>query len=462
VRLRASEWTKQETTVTKELWKASTEALLDLLKSLGAYRAWLVRDSDSGRLKASHPALQPLADTVAADTRDYREHDACFFEVGAESNYLLGAFIHRTCRGQAAGGVRFWSYDSVRDYIRDGLRLARGMGQKNALAGLWWGGGKGVIARRPGQDHRDPDLRRAVYQDYGRFMSGLCGCYVTAEDAGTTPPDMAHVFSKTRHTSCIPPAYGGSGNPSVLTGTGVVVAMEAALEHLGMGTLEGKAIAMQGLGNVSYYMIGDLLNRGVASVVGTDIDLAAVQRVKDSFPLVDARVVAPGDVSVFEQHCDVFAPNAVGATINSTTIPVLNARIVCGAANNQLEDASRDAALLRERGILYVPDFLANRMGIVNCANEQYGVFVGDSAVTAHLQRDTPYGIFRRCHEVCERAERSGNTTAAEAELLADELSLELHPIWGNRAREIVDYLVTNDWAAGQPLANDAAAGQTP
>jgi glutamate dehydrogenase/leucine dehydrogenase len=446
----------QENTVTTELWKASPEILLDSLKSLGVSRAYLVRDTESGKLIASHPSLQPLADVVESDTRDYRAHEACFFEIGARSDHLLGAFIHRTQRGQAAGGVRFWSYDTVADYIRDGLRLSRGMGQKNALAGLWWGGGKGVVARRSGMDHRDPDVRQGVYEDYGSFMSGLCGCYVTAEDAGTTPPDMAHVFAKTRHTSCIPPACGGSGNPSVLTATGVVVAMEAALEHLGRGSLEGKRIAMQGLGNVSYYMIGDLLDRGVASIVGTDIDLTPVQAVKDSYPSVDARVVAPDDLSVFEQQCDVFAPNAVGATVNAITIPMLAASVVCGAANNQLEDSSRDASLLRDRNILYVPDFLANRMGIVNCANEQYGVFAGDSAVVAHLDRATPHGVFRRALEVFERAERSGKTTAEEAEALADELSLEPHPIWGNRAREIVDHLVASNWADGAPL-NDPA-----
>jgi glutamate dehydrogenase/leucine dehydrogenase len=140
-------------------------------------------------------------------------------------------------------------------------------------------------------------------------------------------------------------------------------------------------------------------------------------------------------------------PNAVGAGLNPTTIPLIQSKIICGAANNQLEDPRRDARPIEERGILYVPDFLANRMGIVNCANEQYGRFEGDPAITGHLERDTPTGIFRRCLEVIERAGRSGRTTAEEAEALADELSRELHPIWGHRGQRIIDHLVSSGWA---------------
>jgi leucine dehydrogenase len=428
----------------------STDEMIARLRAEGLSRAYLVRQGDD--LVASHPVLQGLARFVHSDEPDYRGHEACFFEIGSESGHLLGAFIHRTRRGQAAGGVRYWSYDSVADYVRDGLRLSRGMGQKNALAGLWWGGGKGVIARRSGVDHRDTGIRTGVYRDYGRFMSGLCGCYVTAEDAGTTPEDMARIFQFTRHTTCIPPACGGSGNPSVLTARGVVVAMEAALDRLGLGTLSGKTIALEGLGNVSRFMIGDLLARDVARIVGVDIDLDAVQSVSDSFPSVDARVVSAGDSSIFGQPCDVLAPNAVGASLNPKTIPAIKARVVCGAANNQLQSSPRDARLLQERGILYVPDFLANRMGIVNCANEQYGVYGSDSAIAAHLERDTPHGVYRRCMEVFDRADASGRTTAEEAEALADELSEEPHPIWGDRAREIIDHLVGTGWADDVPV----------
>ncbi|MEO1366897.1 MAG: Glu/Leu/Phe/Val dehydrogenase dimerization domain-containing protein, partial [Acidobacteriota bacterium] len=353
----------------------------------------------------------------------------------------------------SAGGLLFWSYDSVEDLVRDGLRLSRGMGHKNALAGLWWGGGKGIIARRRDVDHRDPEVRRAVYADYGRFVSSLRGLYITAEDVGTTPADVARLFTTTRHVTCVPPAVGGSGNPSPLTARGVVVAMEAALHHLGRGELAGKTVAVQGLGNVSSFMVGELLDRGVARVIGTDLDGEVVESVRDRFAAradrLDLRRTEASDLSILAAACDVLAPNAVGGMLNPRTIPGIQAPLVCGAANNQLEDPERDAAALAGRGILYVPDFLANRMGIVNCANEQYGVFEGDPAIEAHLARETPHGVFRRTLEVIERASQTGRTPADEAVRLADELMEELHPIWGHRGLQIIRRLVDEDWHRG-------------
>ncbi len=432
-----------------DLWRAPPEQLIETLRAAEVRRAYLVTDPDSGELQASHPALEPLRAAVAADRRDYRGHEGCFFEIGQESGHLLSACVHQTRRGQAAGGVRFWSYDTVEAMVRDGLRLSRGMGHKCALAGLWWGGGKGVVARLAGSDHRDPDLREQVFRDYGRFISGLQGCYVTAEDVGTNTDDMAWIFSQTRFTTCIPREMGGSGNPSVLTATGVVTAMEAALDHLGLGSLDGKTVAMQGLGNVAIYMIGDLLERKVKRVIGADLDEIAVKRVRERFtgaPL-ELRVVKPGNMAVLSEECDVLAPNAVGAILNPRTIPGLRAKVICGGANNQLEDAERDSRALHERGILYVPDFLANRMGIVNCANEQYGILAEDPAILRHLRRDEPEGIFQRAKEVFGRAQRSGRTTALEAEELADELARQPHPLWGHRGQAIIRHLVASGWA---------------
>jgi glutamate dehydrogenase/leucine dehydrogenase len=430
------------------LWKLSPTALIEALQANQQKRAFVVTHPRTGELQASHPWLHSVVEALLKDTRDYQQHQGLFFEIGSQSNHLLGAFIHRTLRGQAAGGVRLWNYDTLEEYIRDGLRLSRGMGQKCALAGLWWGGGKGVIARQPGQDYRDPQLRQAIYQDYGRFMSSLSGCYVTAEDAGTTPEDMALVFSTTRHTTCIPPQFGGSGNPSILTATGVVVAMEAALEYLGQGTLEGKTVVMQGVGNVSFYMIGDLLKRRVTKIIGADLNPLALDKAKKQYPAapLELRLLERGDNSILREAGDVLAPNALGGILNAQTIPAIQARVVCGAANNQLEDPQRDAKQFG-KDTLYVPDFLANRMGIVNCANEQYGVIDQDPFITAHLERTTPTGIYRRCLEVFQRAKHSGRTPVEEAELLANELSLELHPIWGNRGQFIIDFLVQSGWA---------------
>ena len=434
------------------LWNASPDQFIDSLKDAGLRRAYLVTDAETGQLRGSHEALSSLVEAVSGDSRDYHAHEGVFFEVGEESGHLLSAAVHKTRRGQAAGGVRFWTYPTMEAFVRDGLRLARGMGHKCALAGLWWGGGKGVVARRGGADHRDPELRAAVYRDYGRFMTGLRGCYVTAEDVGTTTDDMALIFSRTRHTTCIPDSLGGSGNPSGPTAAGVVVAMEAALQHLGLGTLEGKTVAMQGLGNVSTFMVQELLDRQVDAIIGAEIDEHAVARIKDRFAgtCLQARLVQPGDDAILAEPCDVLAPNAVGAVINPGTIPGLRAKVICGAANNQLEESDRDSTALRDAGVLYVPDFLANRMGIVNCANEQYGYLGGDDpAIAAHLQRETPTGVFQRTLEVLGRAEASGQTTAQEAVALADDLMEEQHPLWPHRGQVIINELVRRGWDRG-------------
>jgi glutamate dehydrogenase/leucine dehydrogenase len=435
-------------------WTQSPEALRLAMLEAGIHRAWIVTPPGTREVKASHPLFEPIAAAVQADHRDYHGHQGVFFEIGAASGHLLSAAVHKTVRGLAAGGVRFWIYDDVEGFVRDGLRLARGMGHKNALAGLWWGGGKGVVARRADVDHTDPTLRRALYHDYGRFMTGIRGCYITAEDAGTTTEDMAEVFATTRHTTCIPEHLGGSGNPSRLTATGVVVGMEAALSFRGMGDLKGKTVAMQGLGNVSRFMIRDLVERGVGRIVGTDVDAAAIELTRAMNPdaPLEARVVPIGDASALAEPADIVAPNAVGGVLNADTIPTIQAPIVCGAANNQLEDHDRDGPALSERNVLYAPDFLVNRMGIVNCANECYGSFEGDPAILSHLDHETEHGIYQRSLQVYRRAHLSGRTPAEEAMVLADQLSEVPHPIWGNRGQLIIDSLVRTGWAEQAPL----------
>ncbi len=250
----------------------SPEQFMAKRETLGQRRAYFVFRPERGSLEPSHPERQDLAQAIQDDHRDYHRHEAMFFEVGPQSGALLGVFIHKTVRGQAAGGVRLWPYRSMRDDVRDGLRLGRRMGRKNALAGLWWGGGKGVIARPSEDQHKNRAYRNTLYREYGAFITSLRGCYVTAEDAGTTAPDMAEIFRTTRFVICVPTEVGGSGNPSFATAKGVVCAMEGALDALSMGTLEGKRIAVQGAGNVGgAAMIQELLNRNVASVVATDI-----------------------------------------------------------------------------------------------------------------------------------------------------------------------------------------------
>jgi leucine dehydrogenase len=431
------------------MWNAPPEELVALLEHEGLRRGYLVTLPGEDRMIPSHPVLAPLAQAISADARDYHGHEGVFFELGEATGGLLTAFLHRTMRGQGAGGVRLARYETVEALVRDGLRLSRGMGHKNALAGLWWGGGKGVIARDPGRDDTDRRRRDALYRDYGRFVSGLRGAYVTAEDAGTEPADMVAVHSTTRFTTCVPEDLGGSGNPSRLTAAGVAVAMEAALRYLGRGDLSGKTVAIQGLGHVGRFLVGELTARGARRIIGADVRPEHVGRARREHPdsPLEARIVAPDDTAILAEEADIVSPNALGACLNRRTIAELRAPIVCGGANNQLEDPEADSRRLHDRGVLYVPDFLANRMGIVNCSNEQYGRLESDPAILAHLDHRAPHGIYQRSLEIFARARASGRPTALEAEALAEELSLQPHPLWPHRAQAIILELVRSGWA---------------
>lgn len=433
------------------------QAFVEELRTLGLRRAAFVDGAllrgatgdTAGVLESSSPKLDGLAQSLMANTRDYQRHQAVFLEVGEETGALCGAFLHRTRRGQAVGGVRLWSYDTVGSFMDDGLRLSLGMGRKNALAGLWWGGGKGVIARPAGQQHTDPAFRAKLFHDYGRFITSLRGAYVTAEDVGTTPEDMGSIYEATRFVACAPERVGGSGNPSPATARGVVSAMEAALDHLGLGGLEGKVVAMQGVGNVGSNMLALLLERGVARVVAAEVSEELVRSLTHRYPTerVQVRAVSPADREVLAEPCDILAPNALGGILNPDSIARLRTKIVCGAANNQLLDADRDAALLEQRGIVYVPDFLANRMGIVNCANEQYGSLEDDPAITRHFDRGWQGSVYRVTLAVLERAAASRVTSAGAANALADELAGEPHPIFPDRGAAIIRGLMAQGWA---------------
>ncbi len=425
----------------------SPQAFADALKQLGTRRASFVL-AESGDVQPSHPALAPIAQAVVQNKRDFDGHEGVFLELGKDTGALLGAFIHKTHRGQGAGGVRHWPYETMTGLLEDGLRLARGMGRKSALAGLWWGGGKGIIARQTDAELDDPAYRLSLYQDYGRFITSLRGLYVTAEDVGTTPSDMAAIYQSTRFVTCVPESIGGSGNPSGATARGVVCAMEAALEFLGMGSVEGKHIAIQGAGNVASFMIGELLEKGARRLTVTDISERALERLADRF--ADARLVArrsePGDASILATECDVLAPCALGGALYPETIQTLRCQLVCGAANNQLLDEAHDAALLAERNITYVPDFVANRMGIVQCANEQYGCIPNDPAIMRHFDSEWDSSIQNVTQRVLSRAKETGLPATEAANNLADELGRERHPLWPGRGQDIIKALVAEQW----------------
>lgn len=433
-----------------DLRTLSPVELCDLLTHEGIRRCFLVWDREVDQMKASHPLLEPLARLLEEDRRDFDRHEGVFLQVTPDTGVLQGVFLHRTCRGQGAGGVRFWRYDTVEGFLRDGLRLSRGMTHKNALAGLWWGGGKGVIASGTGRS-ADPAARRRIYEEYGEMLTSLQGAYVTAEDVGTSVADMAAVFSHTRFVTCIPPSVGGSGNPSVPTTRGVVRGMKAALAHLGKGSLAGKKVAIQGLGNVGEALVGFLREKGVTRVVASELNPARREELLQKFPAtesfeLDVRVVGRGDNSILTEPADILAPCATGGVLGPDTIPGIRAGIVCGAANNQLEDPERDDLLLAERGILYMPDFLVNRMGIVHCADEQYGYVGGESHFEAHLGDQWENSIYNLSLQVLDEARRTGATPARVALGLAERRSFDLHPIWGHRGAEIIQSLVKNGW----------------
>ena len=421
---------------------------ISFLKKENIQKFFFTYDDKNKKLKASHIQLQSIADYFNDEGRDFIMHEGWFCKISEEFDMLLGAFIHRTNRGQAAGGVRYWNYDTIEEYFRDGLRLGAGMTFKNALAGLWWGGGKGVIAHNPEFDKMNPQIRKKIYREYGLFMSTLNGCYVTAEDVGTSVEDMANVFSGTRFTTCIPQKFGGSGNPSTPTAKGIISGMEAALEFLEIGTLEGKTVAIQGLGHVGEPLIKFLFDKNVKKILGTDINPDHVNLVKSKFTgkNLECRIVNKNDLSIYSEECDIFSPNATGAILNPKTILMIKAKIVCGAANNQLEDMHRDGILLHDKGITYVPDFLTNRMGIVTCANEQYGYINNDPLIENHFSREWVHSIFNVAKRVLQESKEKNIPTAEIALKMADNLSRENHPIFGHRGKEIISSLVEDKW----------------
>lgn len=270
--------------------------------------------------------------------------------------------IHDTTLGPALGGTRMWNYRSEEEAIRDVLRLARGMTYKNAAAGLNIGGGKTVIIG-DSRTEKSEELFRAL----GRFVQGLGGRYITAEDVGTNVQDMDWVRLETQFVTGVSSSYGSSGDPSPMTARGVWRGMKAAAKEVyGTANLSGKTIAVQGLGHVGRYLAQLLVKEG-AKLIVTDVNSEAVQQVVDE---TGARAVKPEDI--YSVECDIYAPCALGAVINDSTIPQLKCHIVAGAANNVLAE-EKHGDRLHELGILYAPDYVINAGGVINVADELEG-----------------------------------------------------------------------------------------
>lgn len=270
--------------------------------------------------------------------------------------------IHDTSLGPALGGTRMWAYTSDEEAITDALRLSRGMTYKAAVSGVNLGGGKAVIVG----DSRTMKTE-ALFRAYGRMVESLRGRYITAEDVGTSVRDMEWIRMETRFVTGVGGA-GGSGDPSPVTALGVYSGMKAAANHTwGSDSLEGKRIVVQGAGNVASNLVEHLTNDG-AKVFVTDI---FADKAKAVAAATGATVIAPEEV--FTTKCDIFSPNALGAILNDETIPQLSCAVVCGGANNQLQQEERHGKMLQERNIVFAPDYVVNSGGLMNVASEVTG-----------------------------------------------------------------------------------------
>lgn len=412
----------------------SVEQFTRALASRGGRLALIRRSDASSTFKQNETELVPslsgfeMLATELSHHVDFADHEAVFLEVSPSTQRLMGAFVHRTLRGPAAGGTRSWNYETMESFLRDGLRLSRGMTHKNASAHLWWGGGKGLVH---GADTLSPVQRGRLFREYGRFVSSLRGCYFTAKDVGTTSSDVAEIYRTTRFVTCIPAEYGGSGNPSGATAEGVLRGIEAVCEVMGRTNLEDLVVCVQGLGEVGSRLVLMLLEKG-AYIKAFDPDPKRCQDVARRSPRVE--VECRKDDGVLATEAELFAPCALGGILNETSIPALRVKAICGAANNQLAHPDRDSLALKRRGILYAPDFIVNRMGIVGCADEPFGQVENDPDIERHLDREWPGGVFQMTKRLLVDSELHQSTPHFEAVKLAEAMSMELHPLRGHKA----------------------------
>ena len=334
------------------------------------------------------------------DHPEFAGHEQIVFCHAREAGLRAIVAIHDTRLGPALGGCRMWPYPTAADALADVLRLSRGMTYKNALAGLDLGGGKAVLI-----GDRRAVGRTALLEAFGDHVERLGGRYVTAEDVGMSVADLDVIATRTRHARGT--SHRGLGDPSPFTADGVVAGIRAALRHrLGSSDPAGRTIAIAGVGSVGCGVAQRLDALG-ATLVVADIDATAVQRVTESFGARAAAVDAIHCVEV-----DVFAPCALGGVLDARTIPELGAPIVAGAANNQLASPD-DAERLRDRGILYAPDYAINAGGVISIALGETGERAVVDAKIAAIG-DTLEAIFRR-------AEHEGRTTAEIADRMAEE-----------------------------------------
>lgn len=299
-----------------------------------------------------------LAPLFGSDS--FHNHEQVVFCQDEQTGLKAIIGIHSTTLGPALGGTRMWQYSNEADAIRDVLRLSRGMTYKASISGLNLGGGKAVIIGNSRIDKTDALMRK-----FGEFVNSLSGRYITAEDVGINTHDMEMVKLSTNHVTGIPEHMGGSGDPSPVTAYGVFMGIKASAKYKwGTDDLAGKRVLVQGIGHVGETLVKHLAEAG-AEVLINDIHEDRLLEVSE---LYKAKIVRGNNI--FEEQMDIYAPCALGATLNDESIKQMTCSIVAGAANNQLADERRHGRMLKEAGIVYAPDFLINAGGLINVYSE--------------------------------------------------------------------------------------------
>lgn len=341
-----------------------------------------------------------LTSDRTSPSSDYEEVRA---RRGPRSGLMMAIAVHRTVNGRSLGGCRMWSYRSSDDVVREAQRLARSMSYKAAIAGLPLGGGKAVIDTVPGEPLTG-EWRAQALRDFAELVESFGGRYITAQDAGTTQDDISFLARYTSHVSGLPIARGGAGDPSPYTAHGVEVGIAASLR----GSYDGRHVVVIGLGHVGSQLARRLLDAG-ARVTATDID----PRCRTLARQLGAAWVAPERALRLE--ADVLAPCALGAVLNRETVAELQVPVVAGAANNQLagEEVADD---LRDRGIVWAPDFVINAGGLIAVADELHGF--DRERVERAIE-----GIADTLRDIYVHASRNAiNTLVAAQELAAERL----------------------------------------
>lgn len=311
--------------------------------------------------------------------------------------------VHNTTLGPALGGTRLWNYNTHDEAIIDALRLSRGMTYKAAISGLNLGGGKAVIIGDASKIKSE-----ALWRRYGKFVDSLNGKYITAEDVNTSARDMEYIALETQSVTGVPEYMGGSGDPSPFTAYGVFVGMKASAKKVWSNdSLSGKRVLVQGVGHVGQYLVGHLIEEG-AKVYIADINEQKIKETTDKFNVE----VVTGDL--FEKEFDIYAPCALGATVNTESINKMKCPIIAGAANNQLADENVHGPMLVEKGIVYAPDFLINAGGLINVSAELDGY--NRERVMGNVQK-----IYDRTLEIFSLSESENIHAQAAAIKLAEK-----------------------------------------